>query len=231
MLASLSKSSMKQYSSTYKKWWSFCKGNSAKILQPTTKDILEFLHQEFENGAKYTTLNCHRSAINLISDAGKCDAVERFMKGVFKTRPCFPRYEETWDPHSVLLYVEGLHPLHNLDLEKLSIKLLLLLALCSAHRVQTFCHIRVNNIITHKEGVEIVTSDIIKTSGPKRPQPVLRFPFFRDKPALCAASTILYYLERTKPLRNELEDFLIITIKKPHHRASPQTLSRWIKKG
>lgn len=231
MIASLSKNSINQYSSTYKKLWTYCKGNLSDILQPTTKSILEFLQTEFENVANYSTLNSHRSAINLLSETGKYSAVDRFMRGVFKSRPNFPRYEQTWDPQPVLTYLENLYPLNSLNLEKLSVKLVLLLALGSAQRVQTFCNIRVSNIVVHNEGIEIIFSDILKTSGPKRPQPIMRFPFFTNKPSLCIASTLVHYINRTQPLRKDSDDFLILTIKKPHHPPSSQTLSRWIKRG
>ncbi|KAJ8959789.1 hypothetical protein NQ317_001016 [Molorchus minor] len=46
------------------------------------------------------------------------------------------------------------------------------------------------------------------------------------KPELCVAQTILKYLEVTAPFRKE-EDYLVLTYKKPFHRASTQSISRW----
>lgn len=42
------------------------------------------------------------------------------------------------------------------------------------------------------------------------------------------AQTLLAYLEKTRTLRGT-ENSLFITVKKPFHKASTQTLSRWIK--
>ncbi|KAJ8915428.1 hypothetical protein NQ315_003189 [Exocentrus adspersus] len=62
-------------------------------------------------------------------------------------------------------------------------------------------------------------------------QPLLVFPFFKDKPQLlCVACTITAYMEKTQASRDkELSQNLILTIKKPVHTASAQTISRWIK--
>ncbi|VEN62193.1 unnamed protein product [Callosobruchus maculatus] len=230
MMAALSPSTIKQYNSTFSKWWTFCQGQQDKIYQPTIQDILEFLTQEFRSGSGYSTINTHRSALNALSEAGKNSEVERFMRGVFKSRPSFPRYEEIWDPHPVLLMLEKLHPLNSLDLKKLTIKLTLLLALCTAQRVQTLSKIRLPNIRSTEQGVKVTITDLIKTSAPKKMQPELTFPFFKEKPELCAATALLYYVDRTKTIRGD-EELLILTTKKPHHPASTQSLSRWIKEG
>lgn len=230
MLASLSNSTLKQYNTTYSKWWRFCKGNSGVMFHPNTDTFLSFLKIEFSNGARYSTLNTHRSALNLICHTDNSEIIERFMKGVFKLRPHFPKYEDTWDPEPVLKYISTLKISDNITLENLTLKMILLLALCSAHRVQTFSKIRISNVLICEEGIDIKFSDLLKTSGPRKPQPHLKFPFFRENSDLCLASVIIYYINSTKSIRGN-EDFLILTIKKPHRPATTQTLSRWIKKG
>ncbi|VEN46689.1 unnamed protein product [Callosobruchus maculatus] len=230
MVAAQSQNTLKQYNSTYSKWWDFCKGNIETILQPGVNEVLSFLKQQFDRGLQHSTLNVHRSALNLICDAGKSELVDRFMKGVFKLRPNFPRYEEIWDPDSVLKYIISLHPLNKLSLEDLTVRLVVLIALCSAQRVQTLSKIKISNIKVHSEGIEIIFTDILKTSGPKKPQPVMKFPFFKDSPELCVASNIIEYIDRTKLIRGT-EDLLILTIKKPHHPATSQTIRRWIRRG
>ncbi|KAJ8981502.1 hypothetical protein NQ317_016499 [Molorchus minor] len=145
-------------------------------------------------------------------------------------KPSYPKYENIWDPLPVLVFIEKLYPLENLPLEKLTTKVVLLIALCSAQRCQTLSKIRISNIIKNEIGIDIIITDIIKTSAPKRQQPRLIFPFYKEKPQLCTASTIIHYIESTKSLRNG-EDFLLLTTKKPHRPANPQTISKWIKKG
>lgn len=124
MVSSLSDNIIKQYNTTYKKWWTFCQSNLNMIFQPSTQDILRFLSQEYQNKSSYNTLNTHRSALNILTDSGKSKLIERFMKGTFKCRPSFPKYEEIWDPHPVLVMLGNLYPLHDLDLKTLSIKLI-----------------------------------------------------------------------------------------------------------
>nr|CAH7751247.1 unnamed protein product [Callosobruchus chinensis] len=91
-------------------------------IMPGVNEVLSFLKQQFDRGPQYSTLNVHRSALNLICDAGKSELVDRFMKGVFKLRPNFPRYEEIWDPESVLKYIISLYPLNKLSLEDLTVR-------------------------------------------------------------------------------------------------------------
>ncbi|CAH2013475.1 unnamed protein product [Acanthoscelides obtectus] len=82
---------------------------------------LDSSNEQFKKGANYNTLNTHRSALNLISDVGKCELIERFMKGVFKMKPTFPKYDEIWDPLPVLSFAENLSPLQNLTLKDLTL--------------------------------------------------------------------------------------------------------------
>nr|CAH7764037.1 unnamed protein product [Callosobruchus chinensis] len=51
-----------------------------------------------------------------------------------------------------------------------------------------------------------------------------------QRPNICVASTLKYYIDFTKTLRKN-NDQLLITTKKPHHPATPQTVSKWFKKG
>lgn len=144
-------------------------------------------------------------------------------------KPPMAKYSSTWDPYPVLSYLEGQFPLESLSLEQLTQKLVSLLALTSAHRIQTISLIKIENITINSTNVEIKIPDRIKTSGRDKNQPCLIFPFFKEKPQLCVASLITYYIGKTKLLRPANENRLFITFKKPHRAASTQTLSRWIK--
>ncbi|KAJ8914652.1 hypothetical protein NQ315_017349 [Exocentrus adspersus] len=119
-------------------------------------------------------------------------------------------------------------PLASLSLEKLTWKLVTLMALTTASRAQTLSKIHANNITEYNDKIEIKISDRVKTSGPRKLQPNLVFPYFTVKPELCVASTIKFYLEKTVANRGNISNFLI-TYKKPYRPASSQTISRWIK--
>ncbi|CAG7670641.1 unnamed protein product, partial [Allacma fusca] len=85
------------------------------------------------------------------------------MKGIGKTRPPKPRYNQTWDPSVVLRYLEKLEPLDSLTLEQLTYKTIGLISLVTAHRVQTFSKIMLDDLQLNAEGIEIRISAAIKT--------------------------------------------------------------------
>ncbi|XP_046468122.1 uncharacterized protein [Neodiprion pinetum] len=230
LLASLAESTWKQYSGPIKLWANFCRETETDIYKASANRILEFLQMRYGSGASYGTLNATRSAISLVStnDMTNDWIISRFFKGIFRLRPTKPRYDETWDVGIVLTYIANLYPLESLNNQQLSERLVTLLALGTAHRVQTFSLMRLDNISHSAQGFEIRISDIIKTSRPGAFQPLLLLPYFREQPRLCIASTLKRYLEITKPLRGDCSNVLI-TSRKPFKSASTQTISRWIR--
>lgn len=231
-MASLSNATLKQYSGTIWRWYEYCKAKEILMFKPTITNVISFLNSLVTNKTTYNTINAHRAALNLIihKNYDHEELVKRYLKGIFKLRPNFPRYQSTWDPAVVLRYLEPFYPLETLKLETLTKKLLGLLALTTAHRVHTISKIRVKKISKNSCGFEILITDIIKTSDPKRPQPLIKLNFFKKNPKLCVASTLLEYLKRTADYReNQGDDFLFLTVKPPHKTATTQTLSRWLK--
>lgn len=230
-ILSLSESSWKQYEIALKKWWTYCCDLGMNYLNPTVHQVISFLTKEFNNGAAYGTLNSYRSALALLagSSLGQDDDVKRFFKGVANVRPNKPKYEETWDPKLVLDFYRKLPTNENLSLKELSMKLIILLALTTGHRMQTFALIKVNQIREVDNTIEIRIPDKVKTSGVKRQQPILVLPEFKDEIKLCVANTLKYYLIKTKDIRGN-EQVLFLSYTKPHKPVGAQTLSKWIKK-
>ncbi|XP_044597491.1 uncharacterized protein LOC123274057 [Cotesia glomerata] len=228
--ASLAESTIKQYNSALKDWWTFSKKKGHDPFCIEANSVLEFLSEKFRDGAAYGTLNTARSAISLIStqDITNNPIISRFFKGIFKLRPIKPKYDSTWDTEPVITKAADLYPLEKLTLQQLTNKLIILLALGTAHRVQTLSLISIDNIAQYKSSIQIKIPDIIKTSRPGASQPLLILPVFTDKPELCVANTLLSYIKRTKSLRRS-EKRLFISIRNPHTAVSSQTLSRWIK--
>lgn len=231
MLSSVSVSTLKQYSTSYKLWWQFCQSNNINKFDPQLADILTFLSEQFNCGASYGTINTHRSAISLLlgGNIGSDDSIKRLLKGIYKQKPSIPKYVGTWDPQIVLSHIATWYPNKDLTLEKITKKLCVLLAICTAHRVQTLSLIRVSHINKCADSLQIPISDIIKTSTVGREQPVLILPYFRTNLNICPATTLDDYLLMTSSLRPDNTDHLLLTYKKPHKRASPQSISRWIK--
>lgn len=233
MISSLSSSSLKQYNVTFKKWWGYCHSRKIDFYKATTPILLEFLTNLLsEGGASYSSLNTHRSALALIYGKrfSEDDLVSRFFKGVYRTKPCLPRYTSTWDPNIVLDHLSNLYPNEELPLEVITKKLVTLLALSTAQRVQTLSLIRVCNIKINSFNIEIIIDDLIKTSAPGRRPPRLFIPFFPDKIEICPAKTLMSYLLLTKNYRDKPHcERLLLTFKKPFHNAASSTISRWIK--
>lgn len=233
LIDSISKATFKQYAGTYKKWWLFCQRNKVDIYQANVGNIIAFLNDLFLNKASYTTLNTHRSALSLILNYSNGDEIliKRFLKGVYRAKPCFPKYKTTWDPQPVLEYLKKLYPLNTLSLEMLTKKLASLLLLATGQRLQTISKIKIQNIHgIESSKIKIFITEILKTSSYNRQQPVLEFNYFTECPELCVANKLKAYLLRTSSLRKDTDEYLMLTFKKPHHIASSQTIGRWIKK-
>lgn len=232
ILASITDSTKKQYESALKLWWNF---NIKKGMNPYSYDIpkiIEFLTEIYNNGASYGSLNSIRSALSLLlgSELGVDPTVKRFFRGVSKLRPARPRYNKTWQPSIVLQFLSKWFPHNELDLQKLSKKLITLIALITAHRVQTLSCIRISNILITKDQIEIMITDPIKTTSIGKKQPLLIIPFFSQNPKICPAKCLSDYMNRTKPLRKSYkDDKLFISYKNPHEPVCSQTLSKWIK--
>ncbi|XP_044745753.1 uncharacterized protein LOC123307216 isoform X1 [Coccinella septempunctata] len=232
MIASLTKSTMKQYSACFKKYWNFCLSKGQDPFVYKLQTYLEFLSEHLNQGNSFSVINSYRSALNLIFgplETGDQKIITRFLKGVANVHPPRPKYSFTWNPDPVLEHLESLYPLENLTIELLVKKLVTLMALTSASRVQTLSVIKLENINIKPDKIEIKIPERIKTTAPGRYQPLLIFPFFNNNPKLCVASTIVAYINQTQLCRKDVKN-LILTLRKPIHAASSQTISRWIKK-
>ncbi|KAJ8914616.1 hypothetical protein NQ315_015353, partial [Exocentrus adspersus] len=109
-----------------------------------------------------------------------------------------------------------------LTYKRLVIRMILvtLLAVITGGRLETVSLIRLSNMSEDPQGIQINITDPIKTSGVNKVQLTLHIPIFREKPRLCVCNTLRQIPE---------QDFLFLTIKKPHKVANKQTLSKWIK--
>ena len=230
MLASLSENSIKQYDSCLKKWYIFCKNNNVDVFEASIPKIIYFFTELFESGAKFGSLNSCRSVLSLIlgNQISKDDRIQRLFKGISRLRPSLPKYDSTWDTSLVIETLASWVPHDHLLLDKISRKLVTLLALVTAHRVQTLSKIKVENIRTSPNEISIKIPDLIKTSSINSKQPILVLPYFRERPEICPAKLLKDFLRITATLRNN-HTFLFISTKKPHNKVCAQTLSRWIK--
>lgn len=231
MASSLSQATLKQYEQALKKWREFCLSYGGDFFDPKIDDLQNFLTKNFVAGASYGTINTLRSAVSLITKQklGEHPLITRLMKGFYKIRPTAPKYQATWDVSVVLKYLKKkLYPLEELTAKELSERTATLLALSTAHRVQTLSSIKLENIRKTKEGLKILIPEHVKTSGPGRFQPVLNLPAFKKNPKICVVKSLKKYLGVTKNRRGN-EKSLFISLNKPYKAVGAQTISKWIK--
>lgn len=231
MLNSVTESTLKQYEKPLKLWWTYSREKGTSLYKPEISDVLQFFTDQLQTVKSFSTINTHRAALSFImpNRLGENTDVHRFFQGIKKKMPTNSKYSYFWDPKVVLDYLTNLRPNDELALDILSKKLITLLALTTAQRVQTLAAIKLSNIAISQEKVLIKISDEIKTSKHMKSKPVLDLPFFTSNPSICPASTLVTYIIKTADLRPKNEDQLLITFKKPHHAATRNTISRWIK--
>nr|CAI5857874.1 unnamed protein product [Callosobruchus analis] len=199
--------------------------------RPTANSVMDFLQNILDTEhCSFGTFNSHRAALSLllVEDVGKDRTLSRFMKGISNMRPSLPRYNYTWVPQQVLEYLRHLGENSQLSLKELSGKLATLLALLTGNRIQTIALIRVSNINESKDGIQILITEKIKTSGRNRVQPCLQLPYYKNDARLCPVLNLKCYITMTQSLRDG-EDFVFISHQRPYRRVTKNSISRWIK--
>lgn len=202
-------------------------------LQATITIILDFLVELYDNGLGYSGINTARSALSSCvtvpdcESAGKHPLVKRFVKAVFQTRPAFPRYQNIWNVSLVLEYVEQLHPLYDLTLKDLTLKLVMLVALVTGQRGQSIHLMDLEHMSVGKDCYKFLIQEKVKQSAPGKAQPELLLPGFSKNRSLCVVKTLAEYLKRTEHIRTSSKLFICYIGK--HQPVSRDTISRWIK--
>jgi hypothetical protein len=235
VMASFSTQTLKQYSSTITSWVSYCTNNNLNLLKVDSSHVISFLTQKFNEGASYSSLNTHRSALSIIlgTEVTLNDCIKRFMKGVYRLNPPRPKYNLTWDTNIVINYLSNKYPYpyDDISIPNLTYKTCTLLCIASAQRMQTIRLIKLQNMTLQDDAIIIRNTDLIKTSRPGACQPLIRLPFIRENPNICPALALQTYIEKTQHLRqNSLGGHLFLGICKPHKEVGTQTLARWVKK-
>lgn len=115
---------------------------------PTLNQVLEFLNSLFESGLSYSAINSARSplsayGINCNHVPVGSNAIIIRLKGVYNLRPSEPKYCKTWDVSNVLGYLRKLSPIKFISLKDLTLKLVMLIAIIIASRVQSLSLIHI----------------------------------------------------------------------------------------
>lgn len=208
ILQSLSASTIRQYDSAYRLWWTYCTEKQLSVYGASLDQVILFFRDLLDKRTfKYGSFNNIRSALSLIfpDNFSRHPFIKRFIRGISRLRPQRPRYEFTWDPQILLDFIHNLQN-EELSLENLSKSVICLLALATAQRFQTFASIKVQNISFLASGeVLIFVPDILKTSRPGKPQPLFNFRPFTERPRFCLVRLLHEYIERTSDHRKNEE--------------------------
>ena len=196
MIASLLSETLKQYDKPLRLWWDYYKIIGVLLLHASIIQILVLISGLTDKVNSYATLNAYRSALSLImnNELGSDQRIRRLLKGVASLKLQTPKYPYISDLDQVLKWVSTLYPNETISLENLCFKLVTLLALITAQRVQTLALIKLEEITFLVDSITIKIPDRIKTTGLNRNQPYLEIPFSREQPKLCAASTLQVYI-------------------------------------
>lgn len=226
-------STQKQYEPALKKWLSFCE-NSIDPFNPKIDQALDFLSQLYNEGASFHSMSNARSALSTFikpfdsTTFGRLPIVKRYMKGVFESRPTFPKSCITWDVNILFNYFRSLPDIENLSLKLLSLKLASLIAIASGgQRVQTLQSLDINNINYLPDKVIIPITTKIKQTKPSKHIEPLELKGFPQEPKLCPVLHLKHYMTKVDEIR--ASDSLFVSYIKPHKAVSKDTISRWCK--
>ena len=143
-----------------------------------------------------------------------------------------PRYTQTWDVKLVLEQLRTLEPLCNLTLKQLTLKLVMLMALTQAARVQTLHLLVLDNICIGETTICVSLGGNIKQCRPKFNVQSVEFKAYAKDRRLCVCETLKMYIERTAQFRtgvHKMKGALFLSIVRPHKPVTRDTIARWIR--
>ena len=188
-------------------------------------------------GLSSSSINSARSAIAFFNgddpNLSNNVYISRLFKFFYRERPRTPKYIVFWPVSKLLDLLASWHPSDSLDLKKLTLKTVALIALTSSDRGQTLHALSTDKTHLDDSGISFVVTSHLKNSGKTVKPKVVFCPKF-DNPALDVCFYVLEYIKRTKPFRTNssggLEEpnqlFLSWASKRPITRPS---LARWLK--
>jgi hypothetical protein len=154
--------------------------------------------------------------------------IKRFCTGVYNLRPPTARYKETWDVGKVISYFKSMPTVKELSLKLLTLKLVMLIALTQASRVQSLKLLTLENLRKGPVFYVLNYKGSLKQTKPGRPVPYVTLWAYIDDENLCVVNTLREYIQRTEPSRNE-EQSLFISYLKPYTAVTASTICRWLK--
>ena len=235
LLASWRGSTTKNYNSSWRVWEQWCIQSSTNPISPSLSDILNFIAFQFHQGKQYRSLNCYRSALSSVLapiegfDIGRHPLVCRILKGAFQLRPPKAKYTTFWSVEQVLSHLASWGDNQSLPLQKLTWKLAMLLALCSASRTSDLTKLSISHRVFSNGKVIFYPTGLAKQSSPDNLPTPIEFHAFPDN-LLCPVECLQRYEAITISFRVKSEQQqLFLSIKKPHSPVVSSSVARWLK--
>ena len=186
---------------------------------------------QYHLGLSYNSINVCRSALSAwgvkidSEPVGAHSMIKRLMKGIYNVRTPKPKYKEIWDINVVLEYLQTFKSVKKLTLKELTLKLVILMAISTACRVDTLSKLTIKDLIEEKDYIILNLHSPLKQQRMGNRLEYVKFKAYEDK-NVCVFTTLKEYLCRTKDLRSS--DNLFVSLNKPHKTVTKQTISRWI---
>ena len=233
MLASWAPNTIKAYNSVLRKWQKFCEDNTIDNAKPQPQNLVNFLQEVADTGVGQSAISTHRAALTtFLSAAGNADILDtaepflaKFSKGLIREKPKDPKRAVIWDVEQALDWIRKCWPLQDLSPKTLTLRTVLLLALCSPKRASEIANLSLDKLVTSASTWEFRLL-VTKNRGFGTPHGA-RFQKFRDEPALCPIENLEFYTNFTSALRSS--PLLLVSYQKPHKPVGASTVSRWLK--
>lgn len=224
----------KVYTTYLKQWLQFCEFRKIDPVDPEVGSVVDFLKLLSKEDNSYSTVNIARCALSAVIDKGPTDTIgsNRYVcmlvKGVGNIKPPKPKYSTTWNVNDVLNLLRSWGSNKLLNLKKLSLKLTMLLSLCTAQRGQTIWRISVSGLRFDQDGVLCYMKHLLKHNKVGEPLSVIPIAAYDREELLCPVTCLKEYLRRTKRLRGNVDQLLISTIR-PYKAIGRNSVSNWVK--
>ena len=227
--------SLANYESSWGKWSGWCSKQQIDPFKCPINFVLDFLAELYDLDYKYSSINCHRSAISAYHDpienvpVGQHPRVSSLMTGIFNQRPPQPRYSFVWDVEQVFSYLNNLPDNDQLSDRLLTLKLTMLLALASAGRCSEIRNLDIRYMTRSATSYTFQFTKVTKSWKKGKPPPSLEFFELESNRKLCVVSAIDTYLKRSLQWRAGSKYQLLLSTIHPHKEVAKSTISGWVK--
>ena len=195
--------------------------------------MVNFLTTLVEKGLSYSSVATAKSAICTVlsldcsTSLGSHPMLQRFMRGVFHANPPAHRFTKVWDVGQVITYLKGLGDNAVLPLKNLTMKLVALIAILSASRVNYLASLSVDAMDLTDEVCVFYPTKLLKHSRLGYRDNPIRLTAFAPDRRLCVLHTLKEYLVRRSRLTTDPS--LFISYRQPHKPVHKDTIARWLK--